>query len=122
MSPTRERYAVGMATRVVDGAKGDVSVTVGIAYEDGDDVDALSHYAQNAARFALAAEGGNHPGIVHIVELHMDVEHPQRPFYVETDEAGRGVQVYQPYGMPQNCGDGGLYGFGPCFNPLHKGS
>lgn len=94
----REHYAVGAAERY------GVSATIGISYEASgeDDVAALTYYAQKLARLALVAHGGNHAAISALVQLSLDMDYPNRPFYVETDEEGRGVQVYQPYGMPQD--------------------
>jgi hypothetical protein len=106
----REQYAVGEAERA------GVSATVGIYYETPivDDVDALTHYAQNLARFALVAHGGNHVAISELVQLSLSMDYPNRPFYVETDEKGRGVQVYQPYGMPQDGTSSPLRDSGGC--------
>lgn len=103
----REQYAVGEAER------DDVTVTVGIYYDpaSADDIEGLTHIAQAYASGALKVWGGNHAGIVAKVQNAMDSVYPDRPFYVETREDGRGVQVYQPYGMPQdvpsNYGEGG---------------
>lgn len=93
----REQYAVGEAER--DG----VTITVGIFYNVPitDDVGDLAREAQHFGRIALEVWGGNHEGASRSVEVMLDQEYPGRPFYVETREDGRGVQVYQPYGMPQ---------------------
>lgn len=94
----REQYATGLAV------SGNVGVTVGISYEDAtaSDVAALADTAQRFGRVALASWGSQHTEIVATVQALVDRYYPNRPFYVETDEDGRGVQVFQPYGMPQD--------------------
>lgn len=94
----KEQYAVGEAER------GGLDITVGIFYEpaDGEDIDALARYAQMIGQLALAGCGGNHMCSTGLVEETLETKYPGRPFYVETREKGRGVQVYQPYGMPQD--------------------
>lgn len=106
----REQYAVGE----VEHPNG-LSVTVGIFYDTPihEDIEELTYTAQGFARTALDVWGGNHVGVSESVQDVMDREYPGRPFYVETRESGRGVQVYQPYGMPQdtepsNYGEGGV--------------
>lgn len=93
----REHYAVGE----VEHPNG-VTVTVGLSYNPAmvDDIEELSYTAQRFAREALAQHGGNHALLELAVEEMVDKALHGRPFYVETREGGRGVQVYQPYGMP----------------------
>lgn len=94
----REQYAVGEAEH------GGVDVTVGLYYDVPavDDIDDLTRSAQRFAELALEYWGGNHAAVSEAVQRLIDGEFPDRPFYVETREKGRGVQVYQPYGMPQD--------------------
>jgi hypothetical protein len=94
----REQYATGLAER------GGVSVTVGIYYEvpETEDIEELTYTAQRFGQHALDVYGGNHVDVVEEVSSLVEAEYSGRPFYVETDEKGRGVQVYQPYGMPQD--------------------
>jgi hypothetical protein len=79
-------------------------VTVGIYFQVPmvEDVEELTHTAQTFAQVGLNLHGGNHMGVVNYVQRRMDDGFTGRPFYVETREEGRGVQVYQPYGMPQD--------------------
>lgn len=95
----REQYAVGE----VEHPNG-LSVTVGIFYDTPvtEDIEELTYTAQGFARTALDVWGDNHVGVSESVQDVMDREYPGRPFYVETRESGRGVQVYQPHGMPQD--------------------
>ncbi len=93
-----EHYAVGEVER--DG----ISVTVGISYDpkDNPDVEDLGHAAKRFAQVALHYEGGNHVRVVAVVRLGLEHQYPGRPYYVETREEGVGVQVFQPYGIPQD--------------------
>lgn len=93
-----EQYAVGE----VEHSCG-VSATVGIFYAVPitEDVEELTYTAQAFARVALDRHRGNHTAVVETIQLAMKLKYPDRPYYVETSESGRGVQVYQPYGMPQ---------------------
>lgn len=94
----REQYAVGESER------NGVSVTVGIYYEVPitEDIEDMTHTAQRFGWAALMVAGGNHVEVVDLVQKYVETKYPGRPFYVETDERGRGVQVYQPYGMPRD--------------------
>ena len=92
-----ERYA---RATVGGPARLSTEVTVGVSYEPGENVDNLIAYAKDLA-FRAASEGeDDHSRICEYVEFELEQEYPGRPFFVETDIAGVGVQVYQPYGMP----------------------
>jgi hypothetical protein len=96
----REQYAVGEAEHPTNG----VTVTVGIYYAvpATEDVEELTVHAQTIAQCALWAFGGNHSEVVEHVAAAVERYFPGRPYYAETREEGHGVQVYQPYGMPQD--------------------
>jgi hypothetical protein len=95
----REVYVRGHAE--VDG----VECHPGLEYRDGDSVDYLSSLLQNWARRAIRS--WNVPGCVNHMEIMRQVEEcileefPGRAYFIETEEEGRGVQVYQPFGMPR---------------------
>lgn len=94
----REQYVVGESER------NGVSVTVGIYYKVPvvENIEEMTHMAQRFGWAALMVTGGNHKQVVDLVQKYVETKYPGRPFYVETDEKGCGVQVYQPYGMPQD--------------------
>lgn len=94
--PAREAYARGWVQ------DGDVECSVGIEIREGDDVDELTQYAKLFALEALAAHGGNHTLVVDAIELRIIFRYAGRAYFVETDEEGRGVQVFQPFGLPRD--------------------
>lgn len=93
---TIEKYAVGWAE--MDG----IACDSGVEIREGDDVEEMSHNIRSANRAALYTCGGNHMEIERFFEDYVASRWrgQDRAFYVQTEEDGKGVQVYQPYGMP----------------------
>lgn len=93
----REMYARGYATLK------DMECTVGIEIRTGDDVDQATVDARDYAHRALCFGGGNHLGICLFVEVCIKEHYPEpdRAYFIETEEDGRGVQVFQPFGLPR---------------------
>ena len=85
----REMYARGYADR------GDVEVTLGIEIRE-DDVEALTIEARSFARRGLNWGGGNHIEVVREIERHLAEFYPDRAYFIETEEDGKGVQVFDP--------------------------
>lgn len=73
-----------------------VECTVAVEFRDGDDVDLLTHNVQDMARDALFFGGGNHKQVCAFAESVIQHYYPDRAYFIETDEDGRGVQVYDP--------------------------
>jgi hypothetical protein len=97
----REIYARGMASF------GDMEVHPGLELREGDDVDHLTNWLQRQAAFAAARWEDNHLEICRQVEERILEVYPGRAYFIETEKEGRGVQVYQPFGMPReekSCG------------------
>jgi hypothetical protein len=93
-----ENYAVGEAQHPNDPS---IEVTIGIEYTDDDDIDEMTINAKAVAAAALWRHGGNHGEIAKYAQDIIPEQFPGRAFYAETREHGRGVQVYQPFGMPR---------------------
>lgn len=93
----REQYAVGE----FEDAR-DFSVTVGLYYSTGEDTVRLMSAAYDIASVSAMTCGHDHEANSLYVQDYVDRSFPGRPFYVETRREGRGVQVYQPYGMPRD--------------------
>lgn len=86
----REAYARGEA--IIDG----VSCHPGIEYRDGDDVATIRDDAQWFAKRALLCCGSNHEALVDYVEKRIKTIYPGRAYFIETEENGKGVQVFDP--------------------------
>lgn len=96
--PTRERYV-----RCHQSCN-DEEVTIGLSYELGDDVLWLMHQLDLLVMATLSYAGGfpdMHERAVSYAEEVLDREYPGRPFFIETEHEGGGLQVYQPWGMPR---------------------
>lgn len=81
-----------------------VELTVGVEYTTDDDVEEMTLQIKDLARTAAWAVGeptGFHAAYAEAVKAVVNERYPGRAFFVETDELGRGVQVYQPFGMPR---------------------
>lgn len=91
--PSREAYARGYAER--DGFE----VTVGVEWRREPIAD-LASWAEALAR--AAAEFGDHATSVRHVENVIEAVYPDRAYFAETERAGAGVQVFQPFGLPRN--------------------
>lgn len=101
---TREAYARALAVHQVrtdTGYKIWVECHPGLEIMEGEDVDQLTHEIQAIARQAVVRWGCNHLEVVRQVEEAFKERYPGRAYFIETEEDGRGVQVYQPYGMPR---------------------
>lgn len=91
--PTREAYARGHAER--DGFE----VSVGVEWRS-EPIAGLAIWAWELA--CAAAEFGDHATSVRHVESVIERVYPGRAYFAETERAGAGVQVFQPFGMPRN--------------------
>lgn len=96
LMPAREAYARGWVQR------GDVECSVGVEIREGDDVDDMTRWVKRFAWTALALHGGNHSALVKAVEWRVKYRYPGRAYFVETEEDGKGVQVFQPFGLPRD--------------------
>lgn len=96
MRPAREAYARASYTQ--DGFE----VHPGVELLDGDDVERMTVLLQDIASAALRTQGPHRLHVAQHVETRIRREWPDRAYYVETEADGRGVQVYQPFGMPRN--------------------
>lgn len=85
-----ERYARGEAHLR------ELSIHPGVEYRDGDDVDEMTHAIQAAGRQVLLSWGGNHVEAAEEMREWIEFNYPGRAYFVETEEDGRGVQVYDP--------------------------
>jgi hypothetical protein len=93
----REAYARGAGYNEAAGTE----CHPGLEIREGDDVDLLTHWLQAHANRAVDRWGGNHLEVVRQVEEAILEAYPGRAYFIETEEDGRGVQVYQPFGMPR---------------------
>lgn len=85
-----ERYARGEAK------VGEISCHPGVEYRDGDDVDEMTHNIQDAALKFVKIWYGNHTKLAEVMRWWIETNYPGRAYFVETEEEGRGVQVYDP--------------------------
>lgn len=76
----------------------------GLELRPGDDVDQMARELQRVGRRALQLWGDSHLEVVRQVEEFILENYPDRAYFIETEVAGRGVQVYQPFGMPRCAG------------------
>jgi hypothetical protein len=86
----REAYARGYAQL------GDAECSVGIEIREGDPVEEMTVEARLYAARGLSWAAGNHDAVVRYIECTLAEAYPGRAYFVETEEAGRGVQVYDP--------------------------
>ena len=97
--PTREAYLRG-AEKLRD-----VECHLGLEWRPGDNASiiglALKFIAGTALLRSSLSEPDAHRRIVEHVESDILDRWPDRAYFVETEEAGVGVQVYQPFGMPR---------------------
>ena len=91
--PQREAYARGHAVIA------NFECSVGIEWR-GEPVDSLSAWAETIA--AAGAHHGDHAQAVQHVEAIIVDLYPERAYFIETERAGAGVQVFQPFGMPRD--------------------
>jgi len=93
----REMYARGYASESrVEGVEVDIEATVGIQIREDDDVDELTNYARQLAKRGLSWGYGNHVAVVGYIENTLATDYPDRAYFIETEEAGKGVQVFDP--------------------------
>jgi hypothetical protein len=91
----REMYARGYADNDTIACE----ATVGIEIKGGDDVDQVTRHARFFASCGLGWGGGDHAAVVKRIEELIELKYPGRAFFVETEEDGKGVQVYDPRGF-----------------------
>lgn len=94
MRPKREAYARGHAT------DGSYECTVGIEIRPEDITPEIFMFARRLARLGL--NEAMHSMSVAVIEREITSTHPTRAYFIETEQDGVGIQVYQPYGMPRN--------------------
>lgn len=98
---TREAYA-----RVWVQWKGR-EASVGIALASGDGERMIEMLQRDAELWAGRAllDNTSDSLVARDIERHIQAEHPTRPYFVEVDsgpdESRRGVQVFQPWGLPR---------------------
>jgi len=90
--PAREAYARGYAE--IDGFE----VTIGVEWR-GEPIASLASWVETIAR--AAAEFADHATSVRHVENIVTSIYPERAYFIETERAGAGVQVFQPFGLPR---------------------
>ncbi len=97
---TREIYA--RATYSHNG----VECSPGVEIREGDDIDEMTHELQSNVTYALKAWSGSrgidHNKVINWVETAIKDRWPGRAYFIETEEEGRGVQVFSPYGLPRH--------------------
>lgn len=87
-----ERYA---RAAWVDSQTG-IELHPGVEYRAGDDVEQMTVDLQFMAQRAFWATGANHVALADRVCQAIKYKWPDRAFFIETEENGRGVQVYDP--------------------------
>ncbi len=94
---TREAYARAYYSN------GDIEVTVGIELRETDEnhVDGLTTFALNIAAQAVISRGLNHMSVCRCIEREITANCPGRAYFIETERVGKGVQVFQPFGLPR---------------------
>ncbi len=92
---TRERYA--RASVSMSG----MECTPGLELRKGDDATEVMGFVHATAFVALAEGYPFHTQVCDSVERLFTEHYPGRAFFIETEEDGKGVQVYQPFGMPR---------------------
>lgn len=95
MRPTREQYI--RAWVQLDG----LEVHVGVEYKDGDDVAEMADLCMDFMGIAFEASSEDEDVVMQVEQM-LQHEWPDRAYFLETERAGRGVQVFQPYGLPKN--------------------
>lgn len=95
MSATREAYIRGYWE------KHPMDCHIGLEWRAGDDYYEIADRLKQLAFLALN-DYFSHRQIVAWVEENIIDWWPDRAYFIETDEDGKGVQVYQPFGMPRN--------------------
>ncbi len=91
----REAYA--RATTEADG----MELSPGVEIRDGDNVAQMTRDLQAIATTALRCCGKSHDLLVSYVENRVRANWPGRAYFIETEEDGKGVQIFQPYGLPR---------------------
>ncbi len=68
----------------------------GLEIRPGDDIDRLTLDIKLIALAAMANQKNDHERIVMEVEAAIKSRWPDRAYFIETEEDGKGVQVYDP--------------------------
>jgi len=77
-----------------------MELSIGLEYKNDEEVESLTEYLKQLADMALSRYAGN-TEIVGWVEGELRRGYPDRAFFIETERENRGVQVFQPYGVPR---------------------
>lgn len=96
MRPAREAYVR------VSYMRAGFEVHPGVELCDGDSVDAMMDLLGAFAEAAHRTQGPHHVHVTQHMEALIAKEWPERAYFIETESARGGVQVYQPFGMPRN--------------------
>lgn len=75
-----------------------VNLLVGVEVRQEDDVDEMMNSTRRLTQTLLAKHGGNHVLLVLEAQGWVDEHYPGRSFFIETDEDGKGTQVFDPRG------------------------
>lgn len=81
-------------------------LSIGLEQQSGDDAGWIQRWLESVGRTALDRWYYDHPRdgerrAVEYVETQIQGRYPDRAYFIETEEDGKGVQVYQPWGMPR---------------------
>lgn len=103
MSPTREAYVRVGKKRFADGIVlvQDIECHVGVEFLGEDTFAEMASDLEADIETALR-ESVSHTDLVLRMEELILRRWPDRAYFVETDQWGKGLQVYQPFGMPRN--------------------
>ncbi len=94
MSPPRESYARAWVV------KGGLEFSLGLEYDDEEEAEELSAWLKNLGENALEHE--TRVSVVSYAEQIIRTSRPGRAYFIETERENKGVQIYQPYGLPRN--------------------
>lgn len=92
---TREAYA-RVWTELYDN-----EMTVGVELREGDALAEMTLRIKDWAFYAMMDNQLEPLKQVAKVEAQIKNWYPDRAYFIETESAGRGVQVFQPYGLPR---------------------
>lgn len=73
-----------------------VCATAGVEVREGDDVENIGFEIRITCGYAVARWNRRHLEIARQIEEWIKEKHPGRAYFVETDEEGKGVQVFDP--------------------------
>lgn len=97
----RPREAYARTWRSFEG----LELSIGLEYVENNNehVDGLTVWLSDLADRGLRLHRDS-VALVGFVERVLREAHPDRAYFIETEREGRGVQVFQPFGIPQEHG------------------